>query len=152
VAADLPEKDEWLAVEELMSALQVMPLAALEITEEDEWIAPDVSEPHRVAKKREIDEPESDDIDLTKDVKGGGSEREWVALIASLRHDVERLRVERSDKPGRKAPAAPAARPDRKAKPVQDEWGLFDPEQCGFAALIAKLDEVTDSEDGGVKH
>jgi hypothetical protein len=25
---------------------------------------------------------------------------------------------------------------------VQDQWGLFDPEQCGFAALLAKLDEI----------
>ncbi len=32
-------------------------------------------------------------------------------------------------------------------KPVQDEWGFFDPVQCGFAALLAKLDEVTDKED-----
>ena len=31
----------------------------------------------------------------------------------------------------------------RKAPPVQDEWGLFfDPNQCGFPALIAKLDEI----------
>jgi len=31
---------------------------------------------------------------------------------------------------------APAATPAVKKKaPVQDEWGLFDPEQCGFAAL-----------------
>lgn len=33
------------------------------------------------------------------------------------------------------------------AAPVQDEWGFFDPEQCGFAALVAKLDEVVDAED-----
>jgi len=34
------------------------------------------------------------------------------------------------------APAAPAAeRTGKKKGPVQDEWGLFDPEQCGFAAL-----------------
>jgi len=26
---------------------------------------------------------------------------------------------------------------------MQDEWGLFDPEQCGFAALLDKLDEIT---------
>jgi hypothetical protein len=26
---------------------------------------------------------------------------------------------------------------------VQDEWGLFDPQQCGFAALLDKLDEIT---------
>jgi hypothetical protein len=24
----------------------------------------------------------------------------------------------------------------------QDEWGFFDPEQCGFSALIAKLDQI----------
>jgi hypothetical protein len=29
-------------------------------------------------------------------------------------------------------PPVPA---DKKRRPVQDEWGLFDPEQCGFAAL-----------------
>ena len=25
----------------------------------------------------------------------------------------------------------------------QDEWGFFDPEQCGFSALIAKLDQIS---------
>ena len=30
----------------------------------------------------------------------------------------------------------------RKAQPVQDDWGFFDPNQCGFPALIAKLDEI----------
>jgi hypothetical protein len=34
------------------------------------------------------------------------------------------------------------------AKPAQDEWGFFDPEQCGFAALLAKLDEITHLNDG----
>jgi hypothetical protein len=32
-------------------------------------------------------------------------------------------------------------------KPVQDEWGFFDPDQCGFAALLAKLDEIIDTDD-----
>lgn len=40
----------------------------------------------------------------------------------------------------RKQPAKP------KKKPVQDEWGFFDPDQCGFAALVAKLDEITDAD------
>jgi len=30
--------------------------------------------------------------------------------------------------------------------PAQDEWGFFDPDQCGFAALIEKLEEITDAE------
>lgn len=39
------------------------------------------------------------------------------------------------------APRAPA--PVAKPKPIQDEWGFFDPARCGFAALLSKLDEVT---------
>jgi len=35
----------------------------------------------------------------------------------------------------------------KSGKPFQDEWGFFDPVQCGFAALLAKLDEVTDKDD-----
>jgi hypothetical protein len=30
--------------------------------------------------------------------------------------------------------------------PVQDEWGFFDPEQCGFSALLTKLDEISEDE------
>jgi hypothetical protein len=41
----------------------------------------------------------------------------------------------------RRRTAAPS-KPKRK-RPVQDEWGMFDPTQCGFAALLDKLDEVT---------
>jgi hypothetical protein len=66
---------------------------------------------------------------------------DWVELIESLRVDVERRRSEQSSgapKPARKAPPAPT-------RPVQDEWGLFDPAQCGFAALLAKLDEITEA-------
>jgi len=47
------------------------------------------------------------------------------------------------------ADAAPAAaRPRSRKKPramaPQEEWSLFDPEQCGFAALLAKLDQMAD--------
>jgi hypothetical protein len=35
----------------------------------------------------------------------------------------------------------------RRPKPLQDEWGLFDPAQCGFAALVAKLEEITEKKD-----
>jgi len=29
---------------------------------------------------------------------------------------------------------------------MQDEWGLYDPEQCGFAALLERLEELTETE------
>jgi hypothetical protein len=49
------------------------------------------------------------------------------------------------------APSEPAADDKKKKKtkgnPAQDEWGFFDPDQCGFAALIEKLEEITDKDD-----
>jgi hypothetical protein len=43
---------------------------------------------------------------------------------------------------------APAAkRRPRAPKPAQDEWGFFDPDQCGFRALIARLDAIAEVED-----
>jgi hypothetical protein len=63
---------------------------------------------------------------------------DWVQLIESLRLDVERRRAEQPSsalKTARKTPT----------RPVQDEWGLFDPAQCGFAALLEKLDEITEA-------
>ncbi len=38
-------------------------------------------------------------------------------------------------------------RTQRTSKPVQDEWGFFDPLQCGFAALLDKLEEITKDDD-----
>jgi hypothetical protein len=70
---------------------------------------------------------------------------EWVQLVESLRIDVERRRSEQpsvTPNPARKTPA----------RPIQDEWGLFDPAQCGFAALLSKLDEITDAGDSRPRH
>ena len=68
---------------------------------------------------------------------------EWTELLESLRLDIERLR--------KQTPAAaaqtPATRRDAPPRPAQDEWGFFDPEQCGFTALLAKLNEVTKESD-----
>jgi hypothetical protein len=55
-----------------------------------------------------------------------------------------------SDAASQEASAAAAdAKKKKRAKssPAQDEWGFFDPDQCGFAALIEKLEEITDKDD-----
>jgi len=89
---------------------------------------------------------------------------DWIELVASLRQDLERRRTEPSSiadplavRPSEGA-AAPVVthrlvpkkpRPEaatRKANPVQDEWGFFDPERCGFSTLLAKLEEITEEE------
>jgi hypothetical protein len=170
-AAESAVDAEWATVDELIAALQVMPLAAIEATEEDEWLAP-VRHPEGVSEEPErvLDEPDpaawpgleslAANAPAAPDAAqkvahgvakaeapapAGRSEQEWVALVESLRHDVERIRTERADQPAPKPAPARSPRP-KKAKPVQDEWGLFDPEQCGFAALLAKLEEVTEEE------
>lgn len=42
--------------------------------------------------------------------------------------------------------------PRVQGKPIQDEWGFFDPARCGFAALLSKLDEITEGDERPVKH
>jgi len=84
-------------------------------------------------------------------------------LVASLRQDIERRRKQPTPPPA--AASAPPRTPEpharphlhavegaggrrgRKSSPVEDEWGFFDPQQCGFAALLAKLDEFSDAAD-----
>lgn len=39
--------------------------------------------------------------------------------------------------------ARPVPRPAAQVQPLQDEWGFFDPERCGFNALLARLDELS---------
>jgi hypothetical protein len=77
---------------------------------------------------------------------------EWGELVAAVRVDVERLRAEGTEpaKRGQSGvrPAVGSTVPKRNTpKPIQDQWGLFDPEQCGFAALLAKLEEITETPD-----
>jgi CheY-like chemotaxis protein len=44
--------------------------------------------------------------------------------------------------------SAPSARRSKQQdKPAQDEWGFFDPDQCGFRALLARLDAIAANED-----
>ena len=88
---------------------------------------------------------------------------DWIELVASLRHDLERRRIDArvvavdplaarpsddADAEGRDAVRKPTPRA-RKAKPIQDEWGFFDPERCGFSTLLAKLEEITHEGAGG---
>jgi hypothetical protein len=47
----------------------------------------------------------------------------------------------------RKNPPRPPKMRAANGSPVQDEWGMFDPNQCGFSALVDKLDEVADPQD-----
>jgi hypothetical protein len=80
--------------------------------------------------------------------RNGSSDTGWIELVESLRLDIERRKLS-PPVPAREArPANAPAKTKRKAgpkhRPAQDEWGFFDPEQCGFAALLAKLDEITD--------
>ena len=31
------------------------------------------------------------------------------------------------------------------SRPAQDEWGIFDPDQCGFSALFDKIDAIAEA-------
>jgi hypothetical protein len=61
-------------------------------------------------------------------------------LLAAIQLDLEPLR------------SAPDVRPLARVKPAgrtEDEWGFFDPQQCGMAALLTRLDEMARQRDAG---
>ena len=43
-------------------------------------------------------------------------------------------------------PLRPVRDPGAPERPKQDEWGLYDPEQCGFVALLHRLEELADDD------
>jgi hypothetical protein len=73
--------------------------------------------------------------------------------IEALREEMQKLRAEllplraaaaeRAPVAARHNPAPAPPRASRTAapKPIQDEWGIYDGNQCGFGALMARLDE-----------
>jgi hypothetical protein len=74
----------------------------------------------------------------------------WVLRVVPEADAVQTIRIPRPDTPRHAAMPKPQpnpAAPLRAPKPIQDEWGFFDPSQCGFSALIAKLDEIAEHED-----
>jgi hypothetical protein len=100
---------------------------------------------------------------MERSVAGSSARPEWLDVLAAIQEDIKLMQPTiPAWKPPRKSAAA--ARPNataespqstasdanRKKKkrkaPPQDEWGFFDPDQCGFAALLAKLDEISDDE------
>jgi hypothetical protein len=152
------------ALEISTPALEVVPPAAAES------IDPPPSVPPVVAVAADL-EPDLDPMFFAEDAHDGAvnpapnDRTAWQELIESLRHDIQRLKTEQTPHFGRSRlnmttpPAGavtvepPVATPLSKIriltprakapKPVEDQWGLFDPEQCGFAALRAKLDEIS---------
>jgi hypothetical protein len=92
-------------------------------------------------------------------------EPEWKQLLTAIKRDIEHLRTDhpeasagsatqRSSKPSPKTGRSRTAGAKTRVKtplPLQDEWGFFDPEQCGFAALLTKLDAISDPEDAPSK-
>ena len=164
VPEPVPEPMTRAAQTELWASLSLAPhrwprLDAMLAEHHSVTLAPDatVAQPETVAAAPSRPEP---------------ARPEWLDMLDALRHDIDRLRIERTEAaapapinraqpvaPARPtAPVAPIApiatgptasprKPKRKKDPVpvQDEWGFFDPQQCGFTALLAKLDEINDS-------
>ena len=55
-----------------------------------------------------------------------------------------RTAARRASVPQKGAKAKPARQGQAQPQSAQNEWGIFDPNRCGFAALVDKLDEVAD--------
>jgi hypothetical protein len=72
-------------------------------------------------------------------------ERDWEEDAVELSGEIDKISKDARprtkpvavEKPSKKKTTRPA-----KPKPEQDEWGLYDPAQCGFDALFAKIEQT----------
>jgi CheY-like chemotaxis protein len=136
------------------------PMAATAAVDEDEglWLltrSPQIIEFADEAPRNEIDTLvpglasllPSQDLTLPRDVKPVAPFEVIFELpqVITVRDDACEPVSQRS--PAAAMTAAPAdTDTDFSAQPVRDEWGLFDPSKCGFSALLARLDEISDED------
>jgi len=105
--------------------------------------SPDVQTPVAIAPAR----PPQVEVDLTGDIDAlEDVDHRQPADDPASTDDSSAQR--RSPKPRKNGARTPVPMPrSANGSPVQDEWGIFDPNQCGFSALVDKLDEVADPHD-----
>jgi hypothetical protein len=79
-----------------------------------------------------------------------GSTRATVTPAAASAPSLQEQSGDRRKKAAKRASKAVKAKGPRPSQPesAQDEWGVFDPNRCGFAALVDKLDEEVSDEKG----
>jgi hypothetical protein len=75
---------------------------------------------------------------ITVPTGNGGSASVNVAVAVSVQVNAQVATV---------TPPPSVRRRPSKPAPVQDEWGFFDPNQCGFEALLARLDAIAAKDD-----
>ena len=62
----------------------------------------------------------------------------------TVEHDIPTASPETPEPaPAPVAASAPARKKKVRRVPAQDEFGFFDPQQCGLSALFAKLDTIS---------
>ncbi len=66
---------------------------------------------------------------------------------ASTRREESSSRRQIKKKRGSKGAKTKAERAEPQTEDAQDEWGMFDPNRCGFAAVVDKLDEVAEKKE-----
>ena len=119
----------------LSAELDAVLAAHAEVVDQVDPAPVEVNEPHAIPEAVEAvlqpDEPVAETRTFRPDL---------LELLAAIQLDLEPMR------------STPGQRSSAHAKPpgsVQDEWGFFDPQQCGMAALLARLDQMAQQRDAG---
>jgi hypothetical protein len=138
-------ESEWMAaVEAIPTETTEPPVPAMEAEEPEVQAPPPAYQSARwmealEALRQEVEQNGSASVPTAQPAETASAE----AAPAAAAVEVDAAREAQA------SAAAISARKARRANeptPVQDEWGFFDPDQCGFAALLQKLDEITDTD------
>ena len=171
IAGDL-EPEAVAPIAEVTAPVEVDLTGAVEMLDDpqpDSTMVPGPPQPREPAKTRPVS-PETEDVyELSVDSEMPELEAKFFAPLApvqkrdtaaslaepqvedepskSTRREESSSRRHMKKKRGSKGPKAKAAHSEPETEAVQDEWGMFDPNRCGFAAVVDKLDEVAEKKD-----
>lgn len=106
----------------------------------------------REAGRREAERLEAQRLDAEREAARRKAARVEAERLEAVRRETERVEAARREAEETKKESvaeSPARRARKRARgpeaprPLEDEWGLYDPAQCGFDALFAKIAKIS---------
>jgi hypothetical protein len=165
------ESESGAPIPEVTAPVEVDLTGAVEMLDDpqpESTMVPGPPQPREPAKRRAVSPDAEDVYELSVDPDLPELEAKFFAPLApartreaaspiaepqvdetsrSTQREESSGRRHMNKKPGSKGAKAKAARSEPQTEDVQDEWGMFDPNRCGFAAVVDKLDEVAEKKE-----
>jgi CheY-like chemotaxis protein len=115
---------------------------------DEELLTLDLSAPSDVAEGTPDERKDMSTITAVREPSAEPSEHDRDAAPPAVQAESDARPAQTESEAAAAGKPAPPKKRKRRKLPRQDEWGFFDPQQCGLSVLIAKVNEITGNNSG----